>query len=58
MDEIAEITGKISLVVVAVAVVTGILMKRKRVSLRRIHRVLGFIALALAVGHGLTIMLD
>ncbi|MCY2924009.1 MAG: hypothetical protein NT031_00970 [Planctomycetota bacterium] len=58
MDEIAEITGKISLVVVAVAVVTGVLTKRNRVSLRRIHRVLGFVALALAVGHGLTIMLD
>jgi cytochrome bd-type quinol oxidase subunit 1 len=59
MDEIAEILGKMSLIVVVVAVATGVLMRHKRAALyKKIHRVVGFAVLALAVCHGLAIMLD
>jgi hypothetical protein len=52
MDEMIEILGTISLIVIAVVCVSGVLMKYKRKPLFKIHRLTGYIALALAVCHG------
>jgi hypothetical protein len=58
MDDIAELLGVVSLIAMAAATVTGVLMRHRRVLFRTIHRIIGFGALALAVCHGLTMMLD
>jgi hypothetical protein len=58
MDEIAEILGVVSLIAMAAVVATGVLMRRRRVPFGKIHKVIGFIALALAICHGLTMVLD
>lgn len=58
MDDIAEMLGLVSLIVMAAAVATGVFMRYRRVLFGKIHRVIGFITLALAIFHGLTMMLD
>lgn len=58
MDEIAELLGVVSLVVVVAAVATAVLMRHRRARFHGIHRVLGYITLAMAIGHGLALMVD
>lgn len=58
MDEIMEMCGVTSLIVLAVAVLSGLLMKRRRAELVKIHRVVGFVALAVAICHGMLALLD
>jgi hypothetical protein len=58
MDEIVEMLGVVTLIAMAVAAATGLLMRRRRAMFRTIHTVIGFGALALAVCHGLTMVLD
>jgi hypothetical protein len=58
MDEVMEMLRVTSLVVLAVAVLSGLLMKRWRAELAKTHRVVGSFALAVAVCHGTLSMLD
>jgi hypothetical protein len=53
MDEIIEVLGIISLVVIVFTVFSGLVMKYKRNPLLKIHRFAGYIALALSIGHGI-----
>jgi len=52
MDELVEILGTTSLIVMTVVCISGVLMKYERKSLLRIHRPTGYVALAIAVCHG------
>lgn len=52
MDEMVEILGVISLIVIGVVCASGVFMKYKRKPLFKIHRLAGYVALALAVCHG------
>jgi cell shape-determining protein MreD len=58
MDEVMEVLGITSLVLLAVAFLTGLLMKRRRADLMKIHRIVGYIVLAVAICHGMLSMLD
>lgn len=52
MDEIVEVLGIISWIVIVFTVFSGLLMKYKRKPLFKIHRLAGYVALALAACHG------
>ncbi len=53
-----EVLGIISLIVIGIAFFSGLFMKYKRRWLFKIHRVISFIAFALAIGHGVLAMID
>ncbi len=53
MDDIVEILGIVSGIVIVFAVFSGFTMKYKRNRLLKIHRFAGYVALALALGHGI-----
>jgi hypothetical protein len=52
MDEVIEMLGTISLIAIAVVCASGVLMKHRRKPLFKIHRLTGYVAVALAVCHG------
>jgi DMSO/TMAO reductase YedYZ heme-binding membrane subunit len=53
MDELVEVLGIISLIVIVFTVFSGLAMKYKRNQLFKIHRFAGYVALALAICHGI-----
>jgi hypothetical protein len=58
MDEFAELLGVASLIVMVAAVATGMLLRHRRALFHRVHKSIGVITLALAICHGLAMMLD
>jgi NAD/NADP transhydrogenase alpha subunit len=58
LDDVAELLGVVSLIAVAVAVATGAIMRRRPVPFRKAHRVVGTATAALAIVHGLAMLLD
>ena len=58
MDEIVEVLGIISLIVMIVAFFSGLFMKYKRNSLYKIHRFIGYVVFALALAHGVAALVS
>jgi hypothetical protein len=58
MDEVIETLGATSLLGIAIAFLSGLFMRYKRKPLLKIHKITGYAALAVAIGHGMLSMLD
>lgn len=58
MDEIVEVLGIISFIVMIVVFFSGFFMKHQRNLLYKTHRITGLIALAMMLCHGVLAMID
>jgi hypothetical protein len=58
MDEVMEVLGVASLLMLAIAFLTGILMKHRRADLLKVHKIVGYVVFAVAICHGMLSMLD
>ena len=58
MEEVGEFLGIVGLIMMAAAVVSGALMKWRRIPMFRLHRLIGYVAAALAISHGVLMMIS
>jgi hypothetical protein len=58
MDDVMEVLGVASLVLLAITFLTGILMRHRRADLLKIHKIVGYVVFAVAICHGMLSMLD
>jgi Mg2+ and Co2+ transporter CorA len=58
MDEIMETLGILNMIVLPAVFATGLWMKYKRALFYKVHRISGYVAIGMAMVHGILALID